>query len=103
VWPDPADLDRMTFFFSQENLLPTRNSSACTQQYFQFATSNSVVVPLCRWALCTTTVPPLLVYGVHPAHSCSRAVVHGHNAGLCTVLTCFWSVANFGFCVNSWR
>jgi hypothetical protein len=37
-----------------------------------------------------------LLYGVHTTCECSGAVEHGHNGGLCTVLTCSWRVANFG-------
>jgi hypothetical protein len=37
-----------------------------------------------------------LLYGVHTTCSCSRAVEHGYNVGVCVIFTCSWCVANFG-------
>eukprot|EP01047_Picozoa_sp_COSAG01_P047156 COSAG01_NODE_4480_length_4985_cov_15.664142_2_plen_74_part_00 len=39
----------------------------------------------------------MLLYGVHTACGDSGAVEHGQSGGLCTVLTCSWCVANFGY------
>jgi hypothetical protein len=65
-----------------------------TQRYLQ----PPFVVPMCVSG-CTVhnnLVLVLRLYGVHTTCECSGAVEHGHNGGLCIVLTCSWRVANFG-------
>jgi hypothetical protein len=56
-----------------------------------------VVVPLLVGIVHHNIIPFMLLSAVHTTCGCSGAVNHGHNAGLCTILTCSWCVANFGF------
>jgi hypothetical protein len=86
----PAARSTGVSFFS----LSTRTS---TQRYRNIATS-SCGANVCKWALCNhNLVPVILRYGVYTTCGCSGAVEHGHNRGLCIVLTFSWCVANFGF------
>jgi hypothetical protein len=56
-----------------------------------------VVVPLLVGIVHHNIIPFMLLSAVHTTCGCSGAVNHGHNAGLCTILTCSWCVAKFGF------
>jgi hypothetical protein len=56
-----------------------------------------VVVPLLVGIVHHNIIPFMLLSAVHTTCGCSGAVNHGRNAGLRTILTCSWCVANFGF------